>query len=240
MDLYIDDRAENTATDRSEREGSFPGCWCGKSPEEHRKIRGGAPLGHWYGSKVMVGDSQAGEMRYPDPKPKHLLPHKIQDGMWKQQRVDKPPLRALTIKGNQLREAMRGGNPLDWVDIHERFVDLWQEARLTIWRAKRKKAGLQDIDPLTGKTVQMYIPDDGLVLQAIDVTRKVLEGIMKLRREMGAEKSGIPRWAIERIERGLRNYPEAQHALLKELASENDEDLKKAEKVEADGESEQG
>jgi len=43
---------------------------------------------------------------------------------------------------------------------------------------------------------------------------------------MGHESTGIPRWAIEKIERALRDYPEAQRALLKELAAEDDREPK--------------
>ena len=50
--------------------------------------------------------------------------------------------------------------------------------------------------------------------------------MIKLRREMGHESTGIPRWAIERIERALRNHPEALNELLKELAAEDDRETK--------------
>ena len=59
--------------------------------------------------------------------------------------------------------------------------------------------------------------DEKQVLSAIDTTRAVLDSLVKLRREMGHEDTGIPRWAIERT---LRNHPEALEALLKELAIE--------------------
>ena len=48
--------------------------------------------------------------------------------------------------------------------------------------------------------------------------------IIKLSGEMSHDDTGIPRWAIERIERTLRNHPEAQRELLKELAAEHDPD----------------
>jgi hypothetical protein len=60
------------------------------------------------------------------------------------------------------------------------------------------------------------------VLAAIDTTRAVLDSLAKLRREMGHEATGIPRWAIERIERALRNHPEALNALLEELAADGE------------------
>ena len=77
-------------------------------------------------------------------------------------------------------------------------------------------------DPETGKVVQSYIPNDRLLLLAIDTTKGVLDRIIKLRREMSSEKAGLPRWMIEKIERGLRNFPDAQEALLKELATEDE------------------
>ena len=63
--------------------------------------------------------------------------------------------------------------------------------------------------------------DEKQVLSAIDTTRAVLDSLVKLRREMGPE-TGIPRWAIERIECALRNHPAALKALLKELAAEEE------------------
>jgi hypothetical protein len=60
------------------------------------------------------------------------------------------------------------------------------------------------------------------VLQAIDTTRGILDSMVKLRREMGHEATGIPYWAIERIQRALRNHPEALNALLRELAADSD------------------
>jgi hypothetical protein len=62
------------------------------------------------------------------------------------------------------------------------------------------------------------------VLAALDTSRGILDSIVKLRREMGPADTGIPRWAIERIERTLRNHPEAQRELLKGLAAEHDPD----------------
>jgi hypothetical protein len=51
---------------------------------------------------------------------------------------------------------VRDGNPLDWSDINERFVDLWHEASMTIWRAKHSKAGLKQIDPQTVQQVRTF------------------------------------------------------------------------------------
>ena len=44
--------------------------------------------------------------------------------------------------------------------------------------------------------------------------------IIKLSGEMSHDDTGIPRWAIERIERALRDHPEALYELPKELAAE--------------------
>ena len=112
-------------------------------------------------------------------------------------------------------------HPLDYSDIYERFIDLWQEARLAIWRAKHSKAGIKQWNAEEGRDVLTFGVDEKLVLAAIDTTRAVLYSLVKLRREMGPE-TGIPRWAIERIECALRNHPAALKALLKELAAEEE------------------
>lgn len=156
----------------------------------------------------------------PQPPPARLLPND-----WKnteQQKRPKAPLRALRIKGAELRAAVRTGNTLDWTDIHDRYVDLWQEARLTLWRAKHSKAGPPQNDPVTGKKILTFVPDEKLVLQTIDTTRALLDSMVKIRREMGHEASGIPRWAIERISSALRDHPSALNALLKDLAADTE------------------
>jgi hypothetical protein len=61
-----------------------------------------------------------------------------------------------------------------------------------------------------------------VVFAAIDTTRGALDSLVKLRREMGNRNTGIPRWAIERIERALRNHPEALNELLKALANHDE------------------
>jgi len=143
---------------------------------------------------------------------------------FEQESPGRPPLRAIKIKGDRLRAAMHGGGAhLDWSDIHERFVDLWQEARLTLWRAKHTKAGQKQWDDSLKKYTLTFIADERLVLQSIDCVKGILDSLIKLRREMGHEDHGIPRWAIEKIEYTLRDYPEALHALLKSLAAEYDE-----------------
>lgn len=160
--------------------------------------------------------------RLPEPPPKQLRPNEYTPDKFRQQAPPKAPLRAVKIKGDELRAAIRNGRQLDWSDIHERFVDLWQEGRLVVWRAKHSKSVMKQWDPHTNKTVQSFAADEKLVLQALDTLKGILDSIVKVRREMGHEGTGIPRWAIERIERGLRDYPEAQHALLKELAAEKE------------------
>ena len=162
------------------------------------------------------------ERRLPPEIPESSLPERVRPNKFRQQLLPRAPLRAIKIKGDQLRAAVRQGHQLDWDDIHERFVDLWQEARHTLWRAKHQKAGLKTWDPHTCKEVLSFTADDKLVLQAIDTVRGILDSMIKLRREMGHEATGIPRWAIERIEKALRGHPEALNQLLKELAAEND------------------
>ena len=97
---------------------------------------------------------------------------------------------------------------------------MWQEARLAIWRARHNKAGIKQLDAKKGYHVLTFGGDEKQVLQAVETTRGVLDSLVKLRREMGLETTGIPRSATERIERALRNHPEALNALLKELASD--------------------
>jgi len=65
---------------------------------------------------------------------------------------------------------MRNGNQLDYSDLYERFVDLWQEARLAIWRAKHNKAGIKQWDDDAQQYVVTFAADEKLVLQAIDTT----------------------------------------------------------------------
>ena len=167
------------------------------------------------------------ERRLPQPPTnQHVIPNAYKNGKTVQKKPPKAPLRAITIKGNELRAAIRNGKPLDWSDLHERFVDLWQEARLYIWRAKHSKAGVPQWDAQQAREVLTFTADEKQVLAAIDTTRGILDSMTKLRREMGQESTGIPRWAIEKIERALRDYPEAQQALLKELAAEDDRGTK--------------
>ena len=66
--------------------------------------------------------------------------------------------------------------------------------------------------------------DEKQVLACIDTLRGVLDYMMRLREKMGPETTGVPRWAIERIERALRDHPEALNALLKELAAEGEKE----------------
>ena len=91
------------------------------------------------------------ERRLPPPANGHVIPNAYKNGKTVQKKPPKAALRAITIKGRELRAAIRNGNPLDWADLHERFVDLWQEARLVIWRAKHSKAGIKQTDPQTGQ-----------------------------------------------------------------------------------------
>lgn len=160
------------------------------------------------------------EKEYPPSTPEDKLPERFRPAKFKQSDLPRAPLRAIRIKGDQLRAAVRNGRQLDWSDIHERYVDLWQEARHTLWRAKHQKAGFKTWDPVSGKEVMGFTADDKLVLAAIDTIRGILDSMIKLRREVGHEATGIPRWAIERIEKELKHHPEALSALLKGLAEE--------------------
>jgi len=158
----------------------------------------------------------------PPPVPPHLVPNNKQPEYWEQAARPKAPVRALKIVGNDLKASVRSGRQIDWADLHDRYVDLWKEARLALWRAKHSKLGTHIYDEAKKKTVTNFVVDEKLVLEAINVTKGVLDSIVKIRREIGHENTGIPRWAIERIERALRQHPEALNALLKELASENE------------------
>jgi hypothetical protein len=149
------------------------------------------------------------------------LSNEYRNGTTRHQKLPRMPSRAIAVKAAELRAAARI-NPLDYSDLHEGFVDLWHEARLAIWRAKHSKAGVKEIDPETGKQTLTFVVDEKLVLAAIDTTKGVLDSMVKLREKIGPDSTAIPRWAFERIERALRNYPDARLALLKELAGDND------------------
>jgi hypothetical protein len=162
------------------------------------------------------------ERQLPPEIPEHLIPNEYKPDKWAQQRLPKPPLRALKQKGDALRASIRTGRTIDYGDIHERYVDLWQEARMVVWRAKHSKAGVKTWDPVVGKNVQSFICDEKLILSAIDTTRGVLDSLIKLRKEIGAEGAGIPGWAIARIEKALRSHPAALKELMRELATEEE------------------
>jgi hypothetical protein len=68
------------------------------------------------------------------------LSNEFRNGKTRQASPPRMPSRAIAVKAAELRAAARI-NPLDCADFHERFVDLWQEARQVIWRAKHSKAG---------------------------------------------------------------------------------------------------
>jgi hypothetical protein len=160
------------------------------------------------------------ERQLPTPRP-DLLTNEFRDGKTRHQKLPRAPIRAVNAKAQQLRNAIRNNNPLDYADLYERFVDLWHEARLVIWRAKHSKAGLKHYDPETQQDVLTFVSDDKVVLQAIDTCRNVLDSMIKLRREIGSEPDRIPHWAIAQIEAALRHHPAALNALLKALAADN-------------------
>jgi hypothetical protein len=150
------------------------------------------------------------------------VPNEFRNGQTRQASPPRMPSRAIAVKAAELRAAARI-NPLDYADLHERFVDLWHEARLAMWRAKHSKAGQKITDPDTGKQTLTFVVDEKLVLQAIDTTRGVLDSMVKLRRQMEPAANQIPRYAIEKIERALRDHPAALKALFKALADETDD-----------------
>jgi hypothetical protein len=150
------------------------------------------------------------------------LSNEYRNGKTRQQTPPRMPSRAIALKAAELRAAIRHGNAPDWADLNDRFADLWQEARQVIWRAKHSKAGTKVWNEAEQRDVLTFVADEKQVLAAIDTTRGILDSLVKLRRGMGPETTGIPRWAIERIERALRNHPEALNALLKELAAEGE------------------
>jgi hypothetical protein len=150
------------------------------------------------------------------------LSNEFRNGTTRQATPPRMPSRAIAVKAAELRAAARI-NPLDYSDLHERFVDLWHEARLAIWRAKHSKAGQKIIDPDTGKQTLTFVVDEKLVLQAIDTTKGILDSMVKLRRQMDPAANAIPRYAIEKIERALRDHPAALKALLKALADDSDD-----------------
>jgi hypothetical protein len=163
------------------------------------------------------------QRQLPPPIPENLIPNEFRNGHTRQQKPPRMPFRAISRKAAELRATVRNGNPLDYADLYERFVDLWQEARQVIWRAKHSKAGIKQWNDDTQQLDLTFVADERVVLAAIDTTKGVLDSLVKLRREMGNQNTGIPSWAIERIERALRNYPEALHALLKALAEEEED-----------------
>lgn len=172
--------------------------------------------------------------RPPDPPDPDSIPAAYKEDRFAQERPhngngrasqlitkngSRAPIRAIQIKGDQLRANLYKADVIDWSDIYNRYVDLWQEARLTIWRAKRSKTGIKTFDPESGKDVLSFICDDKLVLDAITVVRGVLDSMVHLRSNMmKSEGIGIPRWAIKRIEMALHDHPEARDAILTRLA----------------------
>jgi hypothetical protein len=162
------------------------------------------------------------ERRLPTFDPSEL-PNDFRNGKVRHQSLPKQPARAGAAKAAELRASLRHGNSIDWSDIHDRYVDLWHEARLAIWRAKHSKAGIKHHDPASDQDVLTFVVNEKQVLAAIDTTRAVLDSLVKLRRDLGPDANSIPRWAIDRIDHALRDHPRALHALLKELAGPIDD-----------------
>ena len=101
--------------------------------------------------------------------PKRLISNDFRNGKRRQERVPRPPVRAIAVKAAELRAAARL-NPLDFDDIHARYADLWAECRMVIWRAKHSKRALSTRDPLTGAEVDGFVPDDKTVLDGQHAT----------------------------------------------------------------------
>lgn len=123
-----------------------------------------------------------------------------------------PPMRAIALKGRELRSEVRSGRELDPVFFYDRFVEIWQEWHHLIWRAKRRELG-KVVDG-----VQYYKSDDRLVATGLEGMRNVVESMLELREKIQKEgKGGVPRWIMELITQGLKEFPEAREALLEEI-----------------------
>ena len=59
------------------------------------------------------------ERRLPPRLPEKFVPNKVRNGSWREETPPRAPLRAIRIKGDALRAAVRNGSQLDWTDIHE-------------------------------------------------------------------------------------------------------------------------
>lgn len=149
---------------------------------------------------------------------RRLIPDAYLPGKFAQTDAPRAPFRAVRIKGHQLRAKIYSPKDVDWGDIYGRYVDLWQEARMVIWRAKHAKAGPRTYDPDKGKEILSFVADDKLVLEAVNTVKNVLDSMVRLRRDMTVEGPGIPRWAISKIEEALREHPDALEAILEALA----------------------
>src|SRR6516165_5281102 len=117
------------------------------------------------------------QRQLPLPRP-NLLSNEYRNGKTRHEKLPKVPSRAIAAKADALRSAVRNGNPLDSAELQERYVDLWHEARLAIWRAKHSKAGIKQHDEITDQDVLTFVVDEKQVLAAIDTTRSVLDSLV--------------------------------------------------------------
>jgi hypothetical protein len=163
------------------------------------------------------------DRQLPQPR-EDLLTNEYRNGKTRHQSLPKQPARAVAAKAAEMRSTMLRHGPIDWSDLHARYVDLWHEARLALWRAKHSKAGIKKWNEEEQRDELTFVVDEKQVLACIDTTRGVLDSIVRLRDRIGPDAVGIPHWAIVRIERALRDHPKALHALLQELATERDTD----------------
>ena len=53
-----------------------------------------------------------------------------------------------------------------------------------------------------------FVTDEKLVLEGINTLQGILDSMIRLRREAGNDSTGVPHWAVARIEKALRNHPE--------------------------------
>jgi hypothetical protein len=194
-----------------------------------------------------VDDSDGRPLPYPEPHPEKDIPNKYRgvirdskthypygpqqsryrkgkDGLafiaqYKHDTLPRAPSRAIRFKGQQLVDATYNKD-IDWHDLFARYVDLWQESRMVLWRSKHSKPGLEIWDEKEKRMVRTFTSDDRMVLDAVVVIKSVLDSMVRLRKDMiGPDGgSGIPRWAIDRINEALQAHPEALEALIEALA----------------------
>jgi hypothetical protein len=133
------------------------------------------------------------------------------------------PVRAMFKKAAQLRaDAQRPEiNPLLFYNL---MVDMYKESRMCLNRTKLTQTIGKIYNPQKKRWETTFTVDDKLVMEAIKCTSQIIKDLEEMRQGMAAEDTGIPRWAIEKIEQGLKNHPEARLALLESLAAGQEKD----------------